>query len=157
MLLLLLLLLLLLSMLHVSRSLDLWKANFISYVCVINCIFHLSQSSASNIFVYFSNHQEPVFPLSTPFSPWSVLQWHHEEGNLFLGYVEYNWLFYAEHCLRSVLFSPIRSRTCLSVTSSGYFIFSILPQHHILKLSKYLRSKFLSVQVSEPYKAMLQT
>ena len=28
---------------------------------------------------------------------------------------------------------------------------SILPQHHILKLSKYSRFNFLSVQVSEPY------
>ena len=37
------------------------------------------------------------------------------------------------------------------------FIFSILLQHHISKFSKYFRSNFLSVQVSEPYKAILQT
>ena len=45
----------------------------------------------------------------------------------------------------------------LFITFSGHFIFSILLQHHISKLSKYFRSNFLSVQVSEQYKAMLQT
>ena len=46
---------------------------------------------------------------------------------------------------RSVLFSPIQSGTCslLVVTFSDNFIFSILLQHHIWKLSKYFRSNFL--------------
>ena len=57
---------------------------------------------------------------------------------------------------RSVLFSPIRSRTCLLVTFSDHFIISILFQH-ISKFSKYFRSNFLSIQVSEPYRAMVQT
>jgi hypothetical protein len=43
------------------------------------------------------------------------------------------------------------------VIFSDHFIFSILLQHRISKLSKYFRSNFLSVQVSEIYKAMLQT
>ena len=42
-----------------------------------------------------------------------------------------------------VLFSPIRSRTCSLVTFSHHFIFSILLQHHISKLSRYFRSIFL--------------
>ena len=41
--------------------------------------------------------------------------------------------------------------------NGDHFIFSILLQHHFSKLSKYFRFNFLSVQVSEPYKAMLQT
>ena len=50
-----------------------------------------------------------------------------------------------------------RSTTCSLVTYSDQFIFSILLQHHISKLSKYFCSSFLIVQVSEQYKAMLQT
>ena len=57
----------------------------------------------------------------------------------------------------SLLFSPIRSRTSSSVNFYDHFIFSIFLQHHIWKLSKYFLSNFLSVQVSEPYRAMLQT
>ena len=56
---------------------------------------------------------------------------------------------------RSVLFSPIRSITSSLVTFSNHFIFSILLQNHIWKLSKYLLSNFLSVKISEPYIAML--
>ena len=40
---------------------------------------------------------------------------------------------------------------------SDHFIIFILLLHHISKLSKYFRSNFLSVQVSEPYKEMPQT
>ena len=56
--------------------------------------------------------------------------------------------------LRKILLGM--SRTCWLVTFSDHFIFSILLQHNISKLSKYSRSIFLNVQVSEPYKAMLQ-
>ena len=42
------------------------------------------------------------------------------------------------------------------VTFSGHFIFSILLQHRNCKLSKYFLSNFISVHVSEPYKAMLK-
>ena len=44
-----------------------------------------------------------------------------------------------------------------SVTVSNHFIYSISLWDQISWLSKYFRSKFLSVQVSEPYNAMLQT
>ena len=42
------------------------------------------------------------------------------------------------------------------LTRSVQLIFSILHQHHIPKLSGYFRSTFRNVQVSTPYKAMLQ-
>ena len=60
---------------------------------------------------------------------------------------------------RSVLFSPIglRSRTCSLLSYSDHFIFHILLQHYISKLSKYFRSNFLSIQFSEPHKAILLT
>ena len=58
---------------------------------------------------------------------------------------------------RSDLFSPKCLRTYSLVTLFFYFIFSILIQHNISKLSKYFHSNFLSVQDSEPCKPMLQT
>ena len=55
-------------------------------------------------------------------------------------------------------------RPPLSYTFNNYFfdfighnIFSIRLHHHISNLYKYSSSNFLSVQFSEPYKAMLQT
>jgi hypothetical protein len=50
---------------------------------------------ASNIFFCFSNHLGVVlffFLILT--LPSSVLQWHHEEGNFFSEYDQFNWLFY---------------------------------------------------------------
>jgi hypothetical protein len=41
-------------------------------------------------------------------------------------------------------------------TWSVQLIFSILLQHHISKLSRYFWSSFQRVQVSAPYKAVLQ-
>ena len=58
--------------------------------------------------------------------------------------------------LRSVFFSPISSRPVSLVPFPDHFIFYILLQHHISKLSKYFRSNFLSFQVSEPYKTLLK-
>ena len=78
-----------------------------------------------------------------------------QRRNFFSGYDQFDLLFYIGYYLE-VSFS-ICSRTCSLVTFSDHFIFSILLQHHISKLSKYLHSNFLSVQVSEPYKAVLQT
>jgi hypothetical protein len=49
---------------------------------------------ALNIFFSFSNNQEAVlffFFLSLLF-PSNVIQWHHEDGNLFSEYNQYNWL-----------------------------------------------------------------
>ena len=58
---------------------------------------------------------------------------------------------------RSVIYSYIHWRTGSLFTFSYHFIFSILIHHHISKFSKYFCSNFLRIQVSEPYKTMLQT
>ena len=107
-----------------------------------------------NILSCFSNHLGALFFVLLLSLPSSVLQWHHDGANFFLEYDRYNWLSYVGYYL-CVLFSPIRSRTCSLVTFSDHFIFSIILQHPFLKLSRYFRSNFLSVQVSGPYKAML--
>jgi hypothetical protein len=57
---------------------------------------------------------------------------------------------------RSVLYSLIHSIASSLVTFSDHFIFSILFQHHILKLFKYFSSNF-NILVYEPYSALLQT
>jgi len=49
------------------------------------------------------------------------------------------------------------SNTSSFLTWSVQLIFSILLQHHISKFSRYFWSTARSVQVSAPYKAMLQT
>ena len=64
--------------------------------------------------------------------------------------------FSPQDIFRSNRFSPKRLKTCSLVTFCDHIIFSILLQD-ISKLSKYFRSYFHSVQVSEPYEAMLQT
>ena len=71
-------------------------------------------------------------------------------------------LHFRVHFLRRILFVsdiffPVCSRTSSLITLFDHFIFSILLQHHISGISKYFRSNFLSVLVSESYKAMLQT
>ena len=121
-----------------------------TYVRLVNCL-HLFRSSASSFsFFCSSNHQGVVFFLFLLLSPLSsVLQRHLEEGNFFSDYNQSNWLF-------CVLFSPMHSRIWTLVTFSDHFFFSILLQYHIWKFSKYSRSNFLSVQVSESYKIMLQ-
>ena len=52
-----------------------------------------------------------------------------------------------------IFFSPIRSRTSSLVTFSGHYIFSILLQYNISKLSRCFRSNFLNNQDSEANKA----
>ena len=134
-----------------------------TYVRLTNCCLHLFRSSASSFTSQYlllflkSSRSCVLLLLPTLLLPSSDLQWHHEGGNFFSEYDRSNWLFYVGYLFRSVLFSPIRPRTCSLVTFSENVIFSIDLQHHISKLSKYFRSNFLSVQVSEPYKAMLQT
>ena len=75
-----------------------------------------------------------------------------------------SWITNIIHKIRSIqlallriLFSLVSSITWSVFTFSDHFIFSILLQHHISKLVKYLRPNFLSVQVSEPDKTVLQT
>ena len=57
---------------------------------------------------------------------------------------------------RIFLCSLTQSNTSSFLTWSIQLIFSILLQHHISKLSTYFWSAARSVQVSTPYKAMLQ-
>ena len=111
--------------------------------------FHLQLPAlAPNIFFCFSNHQEVVFFFLLLLLPSYILQQHHEEENFFSEYDQFNGFFYVG-CYLEVS-SPMRLRTC-SVTFSGNFISSMLLQHHISKFSKYFRSKFLNVQVTELY------
>jgi hypothetical protein len=132
-----------------------------TYVQLMNCRLNLFRSSASSfssqyLLLFFSNHLGAVFFFFLLLSlPLFVLQWHYEGGNFFSEYDQSNWLFYIGYYLE-VSSSLLYGRTCSLVPFSGHFIFSIFLQHHISKLSKYFRSNFLSVQVSEPYKAMLQ-
>ena len=58
---------------------------------------------------------------------------------------------------RIFLCSLTLSNTSSFLTWSVQLIFSILLQHHISKLSRFFWSTARSVQVSAPYKAMLQT
>ena len=58
---------------------------------------------------------------------------------------------------RLFLCSLTLSNTSSFLTWSVQLIFSILLQHHISKRSKYFLSADRSVQVSAPYKAMLQS
>jgi hypothetical protein len=58
---------------------------------------------------------------------------------------------------RIFLYSLTPSNTSPCLTWSAELIFSILLQHHISKLSRCFWSTARSVQVSAPYKAMLQT
>ena len=57
---------------------------------------------------------------------------------------------------RTFLCSLTLSNTSSFLTWSVQLIFSILLQHHIWKLSRFFWSTAPSVQVSAPYKAMLQ-
>ena len=114
-----------------ARDRDYWRA-------LVNVALNLWVQGAVFFFLLLS--------LSSP------VLWRHEEGNFFLP-IQLN--FRLMILFKSVLSSSICSRTSL-VTFSEHFIFSILLQHHISKLSKYFCSNFLDPQVSEPYKAMLQ-
>ena len=60
-------------------------------------------------------------------------------------------------CFRSALFPLIYSRTSWLVKFLVCFIFFIIVQHNISKLSKYWRSNFRRNQVSNPYTVMLYT
>ena len=108
--------------------------------------------SSLYLLLFLKSSRICVVLIPTPFIPSFLLQWHHEGGNFFSEYDQCNWLLF-----RTVFFSPIRSRTCSLVTFSGHYIFSILLQHRISRLTKYFSSNNLSVQVSELYNAMLQT
>ena len=132
----------------------------ISSLCSVDKLsFHLFRSSASSfnfqyllLFLKSSRGCVLLLVLPTPFTFVICPSWRRQ---FLLRIRPIQLVFLHTILFRSVLFSPIRSRTCLLVTFSDHCIFSILLQYHIWKLFKYFRSNFLSVQISEPYKAML--
>ena len=133
---------------------------YISLVFLINCSFHTYRSSVcsfSSQYLLFRKSPRSYVLLLTPFTSViypSMTSW----GRQFLLRI---WPIQLAFLLRilfsSVLFSLMTSRTFSLVTLSDNFIFSILLQHNISKLSKYSRSNFLNVQISEPYNSMHQT
>jgi hypothetical protein len=125
---------------------------------VVSTFFDLQLPPLAPNISCFPNHRGAVLFFFLDLSlPSSTLQWPYEEGKFLLRIWPIQLTFLLRILFRSVLFSPIRSSTCSLVTFSDYFIFSILLQHQISKLSKYFRCNFLSTQVSDPYKGMLQT
>ena len=129
----------------------------LSYVQLINCHFYLFWSSAfsfsSQYLLLLFKSRSCVF-LLTPFNSVicsSMALWRRQ---FVLRIWPIQLAFLCRILFRSVLFSPVRvhSRTSSLVIFSDHFIFSILFQHHISKLSKYFCSNFVSVQVSEPYR-----
>jgi hypothetical protein len=128
-----------------------------TYVRLINCHFHLLQSSASPfssqyllLFLKISRSSVLLLPTTS--------YYHHLSFNSIMKEtisshnMPIQLAFLHRILFRSVLFIPVCSTTCSLVTFSGHFIFSNLFQHHISKLSN-----FLCVQASEPYKAMFKT
>ena len=94
----------------ISRSIRLWK---ITYVRLINWSFHFSTFCFliySQYLLLFLKSLRSCVLLSTLLHPSSVLQRHHEEGNLFLEYDQSNWFFLHRFLFIIVLFSSIRSR-----------------------------------------------
>ena len=131
----------------ITSSVDFW-----TYVRVINCHFHLFWASAPSFSSqYLLFHQSSrncvLLLLVTPFTTTILMtSWRRQ---FFLRIWLFQLTFLHRVLFRSVLFPSIRTRNSL-VTLYFHFIFSILLQHHISKFFLYLRSNFLSVQVSEP-------
>jgi hypothetical protein len=76
----------------------------------------ISIFSSKFFFFCFPNHNGPVFFFLGLSVPSSVFQYHHEGGNFFSEYDQSNCLL-RRILFRSVLFSPLPSRTCSLVTS----------------------------------------
>ena len=131
-----------------------------TYVRLINGCFYLFLDLefpplGPNIFFWFSNHQGAVFFFFLLLSlPSSVLQWHHEGGNIFSEYDQSNCLFYVGYYLEVSSSLNTFNNLFISYFLWPFYLFHSPP---VSKFSKYFFSNFLSVQVSEPYKAMLQT
>ena len=78
-------------------------------------------------------------------------QWLHKTTPISL----YTYIVWLVAC-RMFLSSLILWYAYSHLTLSAQFIISILPQHHISKLSTYFWSTFRNVQVSAPYQAMFK-
>ena len=149
------LLLLLLIMLFISRPMHLWRVYILPYVRLIHWRLHLFQSfscfiSSQYLLLFLKSSRGCIHLFPTPFSSVicpSMAPWRRQ---FLLKIWPIQLSFQRKIWFRSALSFPKRSRTCSLATYSGHCIFSILFQHRISKLSKYFRSNFLSVQVSEP-------
>ena len=132
-----------------------------TYFRLVHCRLHLFRSSASSfssqyLLLFLKPSRSCVVLLPTPFTSVifpSMPSWRRQ---FLLRIWAIQFTFLRRILFRSVLFSPIRSRTGSLVTFSDHFIFSVFLQNYLSKPSKYFRSNFLSVQISELYKAMLQ-
>ena len=103
-------LLLLFSMLLISRSKDLWKILMFNWWTVVSIFFDLQLPPlAQNIFSCFSNHLGAVFFFSFHFRHLSMTSWRRQ---FLLRIWPIQLAFLRRILFRSVLFSPIRSRTC---------------------------------------------
>jgi hypothetical protein len=109
----------LLRMLLISTFLDLWTS-----FCRLHPLDPQLPPLAPNILFSFSNHQGALlFFLLSLLS--YVFQWHHEGGNFFSEYDQFNWLFYALYFF-IVLFSlNVRYKVSqpYSTTSNIYYCF----------------------------------
>jgi hypothetical protein len=128
---------------------------------LINCCFHLflyssSSFSSEYLLLFLKSSRSCVFFFFLLLSlPSCILQWNHEGGNFCSEYDLPSWLLYLGYYLE--VYSSLLYVQELVHEVFSLIILSVFLQHHISKLSKYLCSIFLKVQISEPYKAMLQT
>ena len=139
-------------MLLISRFMGQWKITSISALCSIDKLSFPYFSIFSFLFslqyiLLFLKSLRICILLRTPFTSVicpSMASWSRQFLLCYVGY-------YLE-----VSSSLLYAQELFSVN----IIISILLQHHISKLSKYFRSNFYCrgpTQISEPYKAMLQT
>ena len=122
-----------------------------TYVRLTNCRLHLFRFSASSfssqyLLLFLKSSRSFVLLLPTLFTSVicpSMASWR----QFFLIIRPIQLAFLCRILFRRVLFFPVCSRTSSIVHFSVYFIFSILLQHQISKLSKYFRSNFLSENI----------
>ena len=110
---------------------------FLPCVDVINffVFFDHLPSLAPNMFFYFSKElRSSFYSFTTVICP----QWHREDGNLFLGYVQPNWFFYAgfvykcpllSYTFKNLFISYFLSPCCLlhSPPASHFEALKVLP------------------------------
>ena len=129
-----------LNMLLVGRFMDLREITCISDIRVINSRFHLFRSSRFFLLQPISSSVSQNIKELRYFSSYSSYFRHCPSmpswrWQFLLGICPISWLFYARYCLEAF--------------SSRLQELTFSDQHSISKLSKFFRSNFLSVQVSE--------
>ena len=139
----------LLSMLLVSRSMDSWNTCISSLCSIHKLLFQSSASSFSSqyLLLFLKSSRNCVLLPPTPFTSVicpSMPSWWRQ---FLLRIWPIQLAFLRRILFTSVLFSPIRSRTCSLVTFSNHFISLFLLHYHFSKFPKYFCSNFPSVQV----------